>query len=100
EQREERSAEAPGPQPLAVFLVPGFIDVGPCLPWQCGQQFFVGAVEAAGYLGADLTKLPATDLDSQHVPEIILDRGKRAMTGSLEIADQSSEPWTSQPSLP
>ena len=99
EQREEGSAEAPGPQPVPLVGVPGLVDVEARFAGQDGQHFLVGLLQAGADLGHQLGQIPAADRDADHVAQVLTDGGKRAMTGALEEPDQGREFRTSQAGL-
>lgn len=92
-------AKAPGPQPFAVLLVPGLINIEPFFLRQHGQQLLVWVEHAIGDFGYQFAELTSTDSDLHDIAKIFANRGKGHMTGALAIRYQCSETRPDQPRL-
>ena len=101
EQNEGAGPEAPGPVPLAVVFVPGFIDAELILFRQQSAQFFIGCGQCGGDLpGRDLGDEPGADMHPEHISQQGLDVGVGHMTSALEKRDVGRESRADQPGGP
>ena len=98
-EREESGAEAPSPHARFVIFVSRFIDVETRLLEQAFGEVIVSVGHAVADFGNDFGEIAATDFDAEEIAKEAFDGGVRAVTGALEIADQSGEPWSCKPGL-
>lgn len=93
---EHGCSKTPGPQALAILLMPRLVNIQPVLLGKQVMQLVVAGFQAVTDLGAQLAKLSPADRDSNHVTQELPDAGKRTMAGGFEVSNQGGQPRSDQ----
>ena len=98
-ERVKLGAEAPGPELLAVFFVPGLVDVQHGLARQTLEQLRVRRGQRFAHLADELGQIAAGNVHPHHVAEELADRGERGVADAFHEGDQRGQPRTEQARL-